>query len=106
MDIGYLKAGMPVNFQIDAYNYNQWGLAKGEVTEIFNDVVMVKDEPIFRVRCKLLTQQMELKSGFAGSIKKGMTLTARFQVTERTLWQLLYDKMDNWLNPTQLNKVT
>jgi len=28
-----------------------------------------------------------------------MTLQARFLVTERTLFQLLYDKADDWLNP-------
>jgi HlyD family secretion protein len=105
-DIGYLKEKMLVNFQVDAYNYNQWGLAKGEVTEIFNDITIINEQPIFRVRCKLITGQMQLKNGFVGQLKKGMTLTARFKVTERTLWQLLYDSMDDWLNPTQLSNVT
>jgi multidrug resistance efflux pump len=105
-DIGFLKEKMTVNFQVDAYNYNQWGLAKGVVTEIFNDISMVNNEPVFRVRCKLITPHLQLKNGFVGQLKKGMTLTGRFKVTERTLWQLLYDKMDDWLNPTQLSKVT
>jgi len=100
-DIGYLKEKMTVNFQVDTYNYNQWGLAKGIVTEIFNDITIVNNQPIFRVRCKLITDQMQLKNGFIGQLKKGMTLTGRFNVTERTLWQLLYDRMDDWLNPTQ-----
>ncbi|PCI97436.1 MAG: hypothetical protein COB15_07675 [Flavobacteriales bacterium] len=98
-EIGYLKEKMIVNFQVDAYNYNQWGLAKGKVIEIFNDVSIINDQPVFRVRCKLITKQMQLKNGFAGQLKKGMTLTGRFKVTERTLWQLLYDGMDDWLNP-------
>jgi multidrug resistance efflux pump len=105
-DIGFLKEKMTVNFQVDAYNYNQWGLAKGVVTEIFNDISIVNNEPVFRVRCKLITPHLQLKNGFVGQLKKGMTLTGRFKVTERTLWQLLYDKMDDWLNPTQLSKVT
>jgi len=105
-DIGYLKENMGVNFQIDAYNYNQWGLATGTVTEIFHDVTIINEQPVFRVRCKLVTQKMQLQSGFVGQFKKGMTLTGRFKVTERTLWQLLYDKMDDWLNPTQLSNVT
>jgi len=105
-DIGYLKEKMLVNFQVDAYNYNQWGLAKGQVTEIFNDITIINEQPIFRVRCKLITEQMQLKNGFLGQLKKGMTLTARFKVTERTLWQLLYDSMDDWLNPTQLSNAT
>lgn len=101
-DIGYLKEKMAVNFQVDAYNYNQWGLAKGVVTEIFNDVTIVNEQPIFRVRCQLITKHMQLKNGFVGQLKKGMTLTGRFKITERTLWQLLYDRMDDWLNPTLL----
>jgi len=28
-----------------------------------------------------------------------MSLQARFIVTERTLWQLIYDNVDDWLNP-------
>lgn len=39
------------------------------------------------------------KNGYKGYLKKGMTLQARFIITERTLWQLLYDKVDDWINP-------
>ena len=39
------------------------------------------------------------KNGYKGDISKGMTLTARFLIANRSLWQLLYDKVDNWLNP-------
>jgi len=35
--------------------------------------------------------------------KKGMTLQARFIVTKRSLWQLLYDKVDDWANPNIRN---
>ena len=34
-----------------------------------------------------------------GKLKKGMTLQAYFNVARRSLYQLLYDKIDNWLNP-------
>jgi len=40
-----------------------------------------------------------LKNGYEGKLKKGVTLQARFVVTERSLWQLLYDKVDDWVNP-------
>ena len=51
------------------------------------------------VKCKLLTDTLTLKNGYCASIQKGMTLTARFRLTQRTLWQLLYDRMDDWMNP-------
>ena len=40
-----------------------------------------------------------LQSGYKGKISKGMTFTARFYLVERTLWQLLFDRVDDWFNP-------
>lgn len=98
-DIGFLKKDMNVKMQIDAFNYNDWGLAKGQIVDVANDFVMMNDQPVFRVKCLLATKELHLKSGYIGKIKKGMTIRARFVVTERTLYQLLYDKVDDWVNP-------
>jgi multidrug resistance efflux pump len=98
-DIGLIQVNMPVRFQVDAFNYNQWGLATGKVIEISNDIHIIDNQPVFKVRCSLDQEYLQLKNGYKGYLKKGMTLQARFMVTERTLWQLLYDKMDDWLNP-------
>lgn len=98
-DIGLLQKNMPVRFQVDAFNYNQWGLATGKVLEISNDIHVVNDRPVFKVKCILDKEYLQLKNGYKGYLKKGMTLQARFMVTERTLWQLLYDKVDDWVNP-------
>lgn len=103
-DIGLVRTGMPVRFQVNAFNYNQWGLATGMVKEISSDVHVIKDQPVFKVRCQLDKDYLQLKNGYKGYLKKGMTLQARFMVTERTLWQLLYDKMDDWLNPNTFSK--
>ena len=98
-DIGYIKENQDVAFQLDAFNYNQWGLARGIVREISRDVIAVNDQPVFRVRCSLDTEYLQLKSSYKGNLKKGMTLTGRFYLTDRSLWQLLFDKVDNWMNP-------
>ena len=45
------------------------------------------------------SQQLHLKNGFKGNLKKGMTLQARFVVARRSLWELLFDKVDDWVNP-------
>lgn len=103
-DIGLIIVGMPVRFQVSAFNYNQWGLATGRVLEVSNDIQINKDKPFFKVRCELDKNYLQLKSGYKGFLKKGMTLQARFVVTDRTLWQLLYDKMDDWLNPDNFQK--
>lgn len=103
-DIGLVQTGMPARFQVTAFNYNQWGLATGKVQEISNDIQVINDQPIFKVRCLLDKDYLQLKNGYKGYLKKGMTLQARFMVTERTLWQLLYDKADDWLNPNTFTK--
>jgi len=97
--VGLIKAGMQVRFLIDAFNYNQWGFAQGKVIDISNDIHIINDKPVFRIRCSLDRNYLQLKNGYKGMLKKGMSLQARFIVTERTLWQLMYDGVDDWLNP-------
>ncbi|MFW5781311.1 MAG: HlyD family secretion protein, partial [Bacteroidota bacterium] len=101
-DIGYIKKGQPVRFQFDAYDYNQWGLLEGEVTKISDAAIVIDNQPVFKVRCQLPSTYLQLKSGQQGFLKNGMTLTGRFLLTERTLFQLLFDKVDDWLNPKQI----
>lgn len=100
-DIGLLKAGNRVKFQIDAFNYQQWGMATGKVMDISKDVSMMNNTPMFKVRCKLDNKSLFLKNGTEGKLKKGMTLRARFLVANRSLFDLLYDKIDDWFNPSK-----
>lgn len=102
-NIGLIQHNTHVLFQVDAFNYNQWGVATGTVQEISSDIQLMNEQPIFKVRCNLDNNFLQLRSGYKGYLKKGMTLQARFLVTERTLWQLLYDKADDWLNPYSNN---
>jgi HlyD family secretion protein len=98
-DIGLVHKDMEVSFQLDAFNYNQWGSARGKVVDISEDITTQNESPVFKVRCKLLTKHLQLKNGYKGKLKKGMTLTGRFKLIRRSLFELLYDKTDNWLNP-------
>ncbi|MCL7755110.1 HlyD family efflux transporter periplasmic adaptor subunit [Polaribacter sp. Z022] len=100
IDIGLIKKENKVNFQVSAFNYNQWGLANGKIEEIGNDVQMINNTPMFKVLCSLDQDYLQLKNGFKGQLKKGMFVNARFELTERSLFDLLYDKMDDWINPS------
>lgn len=102
-DIGYLRAGTPVNLQIEAYDYNQWGMATGEISSISADIFTDRGQPYFKVRCLLNEDRLMLRNGYEGKLHKGMTLQARFFVTRRTLFQLIYDKADDWLNPNMIS---
>ena len=99
--IGLLREGMQVRFLIDAFNYNQWGFGQGRVIDISNDIHIVNDKAVFRIRCSLDRNYLQLKNGYKGILKKGMSLQARFIVTERTLWQLISDGMNDWLDPAR-----
>ncbi len=99
-DMGLLKINQPVRFQIDAFDYNYFGILTGKIASIDNDFTISDNKPVFKVRCTFDDTQLLLKNGYKGILKKGLSFQARFMVTERTLWQLLFDKMDDWLNPT------
>ena len=98
-DIGLIKKGMIVRMQVDAFDYNQWGTLKGIVTDISKDVIMRENEAFFKVQATLDRTFMQLPNGYEGKLKKGMTLQARFRVARRSLFQLLFDNVDDWLNP-------
>jgi HlyD family secretion protein len=97
-DIGMLKEDHKASFEVSAFNYNQWGLASGKIIEIGDDIELVNNTSI-KVICSLEQKYLLLKNGFKGSLKKGMIVNTRFELAERTLFDLLYDKVDDWLNP-------
>lgn len=100
-DIGFIHTGQSVKYQIDTYNYNQWGLLEGKVSEIDQNIKINEQtgEAFFRVLCKMDKNHLQLKNGYKGQVDKGMTFTARFHLIDRTLWQLLFDRVDDWFNP-------
>lgn len=102
-DIGLLRAGQAARFQVDAFDYNYFGVLTGKILSIEDDFSIVNEQPVFKVRCSFDTTQLHLKNGFSAKLKKGLSLQARFVVAERTLWQLLFDRIDDWLNPAAPN---
>ncbi len=103
-DIGQIIPGQSARFRVDAFNFHQWGVLTGKVMDISNDVYLLENQlPVFKVKCTLERDYLTLKSGHKGHLRNGMTLQANFQITRRNLYQLLFDKADDWLNPTKLN---
>lgn len=104
-DIGYLQIGKQATFQVDAYNYNQWGLADGEIIDISNQLYQEDKSVYFKVKCKLNQNSLFLISGYQGKLKNGLTLTSRFQINRRSLYDLLFDNADDWLNPKIISSI-
>ena len=98
-DIGFLRKDMQANFQINSFNYNQWGLASGKILNVANDFIIQNQKPVFKVQCLMDKTFLKLKTCYIGKIKKGMSLRARFIITRRSIYQLMYDKVDDWVNP-------
>ena len=101
-DIGLIKPNQKVKFQLDAFNYNQWGLLTGKVIDIDKNITLQENQAFFKVRCALDAKELKLKSGYKTQVSKGMTLTTRYIITRRSLFDLLFDKVDDWLNPKQI----
>ncbi len=98
-DIGLLKIGQNVQYRIDAFDYNYFGVLNGKVLSIDNDFITKDNKPLFIVRCSFDSAQLHLKNGLLAVLKKGLVFQASFIVTRRSFWQLLFDKLDDWLNP-------
>ena len=48
---------------------------------------------------KVYLRKLKLKNGYTVSLTKGLSLHAEFTIARRSLYQLIYDKADDWLNP-------
>lgn len=98
-DIGLLQIGLPCNIQVDAYNYNQWGMLNGTLIGISENPTVSYQGVFYKVYCSVNKNFLELKNGYKGYLKRGMNVNCRFVVNRRRVIDLLYDKIENWINP-------
>lgn len=99
-DIGLINETQKVRIQVDAFNYNEWGMLTGSITDISDDMIIENGSAaFFRVKCKPDQTFLSLKNGHRAYIKKGMSLTSRIVIIRRSLFNLLFDKASKWLNP-------
>lgn len=102
-NIGYIGLGMPVKIQVGSFNYNEWGTIPGEVIEISSDYLTDASgsNVFYKVKCNMERNYLTRKNGTIGQLKKGMSISSHFMITRRSLFDLLYQKMDDWINPSQ-----
>jgi membrane fusion protein, peptide pheromone/bacteriocin exporter len=98
-DIGFIEINQTVRMQVDAYNYHQWGMLEGKISEISDDIISDNSSAFFRIKCTPENKFLQLRNGVTSEVSKGMTFTARVMVTRRSLFELLFDKADRWFNP-------
>lgn len=106
-NIGFMSVGMPIKMQVESFNYNEWGTIPGKVKEISSDFLTdSQGNSFYKVKCEIERDYLQLKNGRVGKLKKGMTVSAHFMVSRRSLFDLLYQKMDDWVNPRQYENET
>lgn len=100
-DIGLVRAGQPVRMQVDAFPYTQWGLLEGRVLALAADASAAASgaPPVFKVVIEPTRLRLALANGAVGELGKGMTVSARFVTTRRTLFQILHQDASEWLDP-------
>ena len=99
-DIAFIHEGQTVRLRLYSFPSQEWGMPSGTIYEISDDFILFDQRPAYRVKCHIDGISIQLKNGFTGHLKKGMTFQAHCMVANRTIFQLLWDKTDNWLNPT------
>lgn len=106
-DVGLVRVGQAARLQIDAYAYTQWGALDGTVESISGDMLGsgatqpggATGSVFFKVVVRPHRTMLQLSNGVRGELRKGMTLSARFIVARRSLLQVLYQDVSNWLDP-------
>jgi HlyD family secretion protein len=99
-DIGLIHDKQKVKIQVDAFNYNEWGMLQGDIIDISDDMIIENGSvAYFRIKCKPEKTFLTLKNGYKADIKKGMSINTRILVIRRSLFHLLFDKADKWFNP-------
>ena len=104
-DIGLIHKMQKVKIQVDAFNYNEWGMLDGDIIDISDDMIVDNGSTAyFRIKCKPGQTFLSLRNGQKASVKKGMSLNARIVIIRRSLFNLLFDKADKWFNPYTYTK--
>ena len=99
--MGQIFSAMEARYQIDAFNYRQWRQATGKVLDNGKDIEVINQQALFKVRCSLDQKSLQLANGVQGNLQKGLGLTVLFYQTKRSLFDLLYDDINDWINPNQ-----
>ncbi|MET0299166.1 MAG: HlyD family efflux transporter periplasmic adaptor subunit, partial [Flavitalea sp.] len=97
--IGMIRNHQRVTMQIDAFDHTYFGSVNGTVSSIDNDYTIMHQSPVYKVRCTIDKNTLRLKNGYEAKLKKGLTFQARFIVAKRSVFDLLFDNIDDWLNP-------
>jgi HlyD family secretion protein len=93
-DIGFVRAGMPVDVRIDAFPFSEFGDIKGEVVSVGSDALPPTEiRPFYSFPAQIqLAQQALQVGGQKVGLQSGMSVSVNIKVRQRTVLSLFTDK--------------
>lgn len=98
---GLVDPGAEVRMEVQAYPSSQWGVVTGKIADVARDALIVDGLNVYPVVLSLDRHHLSLPSGARADLRKGMSVRAHFTLARRSLWALLRDDIDDWLNPAR-----
>ena len=97
---GFIKSGQHVNLLYDAFPYQKFGAARGEVTQVSSAIInpnelnigVKLEEPVYRVTVNINKQTIDAYRQVF-QLQPGMTLKADIVVEEVILWEMLFEPL-------------
>ncbi|MBQ3784559.1 MAG: HlyD family efflux transporter periplasmic adaptor subunit [Lachnospiraceae bacterium] len=95
-DIGRIKEGQEVKFEISAFPSSEYGYFTGDVESIAKNITVDENTGAAYYIVKVKCQEMNLsnKDGDSASLKNGMACTGKIVIGEKTVMQYLLEKIN------------
>lgn len=99
--IGFIHEGQLVKIAVDTYAPTEWGTMDATARSISADLQHAAPGSPRHYKVLIAPHRPALvrPDGAIAPLRKGMTVSARFQVARRSLFQLLYEDTAQWLDP-------
>jgi HlyD family secretion protein len=92
-DVGFVKQGLAVQYQVEAFPFQEWGMLRGTVKSVANDVTLNGQTAQFLVRGGFDSRQLHSPRHQARvTATSGMTVRAHVVVAQKRLITMLWDK--------------
>ncbi|MBD2353098.1 HlyD family efflux transporter periplasmic adaptor subunit [Tolypothrix sp. FACHB-123] len=93
-DIGFVKAGMPVDVRIDSFPYTEFSDIKGQLVRIGSDALPPdQTHPYYRFAAEIRLDKQSLNvNGTEVPLQSGMSLNANINLRKRTVMSIFTDK--------------
>jgi len=96
-DIGFVKAGMPVDVRIDSFPFSEFGDIKGTLVTIGSDAIPPDQaRPYYAFPVKIRLERQFLKvNGRDVALQSGMSVSANIKVRQRSVISIFTDLFTN-----------